>query len=219
VRENSGPQNRVISDREAGDQKTIYSRVQSPSRRSCRLGKPVTEVAEELGIGRSILYGWVRTVALAADLCDQLVICAPARIRRLMTQRGLHAIQLKNFLPKTSDGRADRLSPNLLRGKPLPTALDDISFIPTSAGWLYLAVTSTFAADVRLEIFDNAKGTTAPIASTRPSGYQPSTNSRPGSNQQTKQQNGPKNQLHLAPHKWNENQRSSVSPQRNSELL
>jgi putative transposase len=78
-------------------------------------------------------------------LSDQGVVCAPARIRRLMSQRGLHAIQPKNFLPKTSDGRADKPSPNLLIDKPLPATPDqvwagDITFIPTSAGWLYLAV-------------------------------------------------------------------------------
>jgi len=78
-------------------------------------------------------------------LADQGVVCAPARIRRLMSQRGLHALQPKNFLPNTSDGRADKPSPNLLTGKPLPAAPDhvwagDITFIPTSAGWLYLAV-------------------------------------------------------------------------------
>jgi putative transposase len=87
-------------------------------------------------------YGYRR---LAQELADRGVICAPARIRRLMAQRALHAIQPKNFIPKTSDGRADRPSPNLLCGQPLPAALDrawagDITFIPTSAGWLYLAV-------------------------------------------------------------------------------
>ncbi|MEQ1854258.1 MAG: DDE-type integrase/transposase/recombinase, partial [Chthoniobacteraceae bacterium] len=45
----------------------------------------------------------------------------------------------------TSDGRADKPSPNLLLGQPLPAKPDqvwaaDITFIPTSAGWLYLAV-------------------------------------------------------------------------------
>ena len=87
-------------------------------------------------------YGYRR---LAQDLSDRGVTCAPARIRRLMAQRALHAIQPKNFIPKTSDGRADKPSPNLLSGKPLPEAPDrawagDITFIPTSAGWLYLAV-------------------------------------------------------------------------------
>lgn len=87
-------------------------------------------------------YGYRR---LRAELADRNLTCAPARIRRLMTQRGLRALQPRNFTPKTSDGRADRPSPNLLSGQPLPTAPDrvwagDITFIPTSAGWLYLAV-------------------------------------------------------------------------------
>jgi putative transposase len=87
-------------------------------------------------------YGYRR---LAQVLSDRGVVCAPARIRRLMAQRALRALQPKNFLPKTSDGRADKPSPNLLAGQPFPEAPDcawagDITFIPTSAGWLYLAV-------------------------------------------------------------------------------
>lgn len=87
-------------------------------------------------------YGYRR---ISEDLRDRGVVCAPARIRRIMTQRGLHAIQPKNFIPKTSDGRADKPSPNLLADQPIPTTPDrvwtgDITFIPTSAGWLYLAV-------------------------------------------------------------------------------
>jgi putative transposase len=87
-------------------------------------------------------YGYRR---IARELADRGITCAPARIRRIMSQRALHAIQPKNFLPKTSDGRADKPSANLLSGKPLPTLVDhawagDITFIPTSAGWLYLAV-------------------------------------------------------------------------------
>lgn len=82
---------------------------------------------------------------LCAVLAERGQPCAPARVRRLMAQRGLRALQPKNFLPKTSDGRADRPSPNLLAGQPLPDTPNrawagDITFIPTSAGWLYLAV-------------------------------------------------------------------------------
>jgi putative transposase len=87
-------------------------------------------------------YGYRR---LVRDLGDRGVRCGAARIRRLMAQRALHAIQPKNFRPKTSDGRADKPSPNLLSGNPLPAVPDrawagDITCIPTSAGWLYLAV-------------------------------------------------------------------------------
>jgi putative transposase len=87
-------------------------------------------------------YGYRR---VGEELSDRGVTCAPARVRRLMAQRALHALQPKNFLPKTSDGRADKPSPHLLCGQPLPEVPDqtwagDITFIPTSAGWLYLAV-------------------------------------------------------------------------------
>lgn len=87
-------------------------------------------------------YGYRR---VAEELADQGVTCAPARVRRLMAQRGLRALQPKNFVPKTSDGRADKPSPNLLHDLPLPKVpnqawASDITFIPTSTGWLYLAV-------------------------------------------------------------------------------
>jgi putative transposase len=87
-------------------------------------------------------YGYRR---LQADLADRGHTCAPGRVRRLMAQRALRALQPKNFVPKTSDGRADQPSPNLLEGRPLPQLPNrvwagDITFIPTSSGWLYLAV-------------------------------------------------------------------------------
>ena len=87
-------------------------------------------------------YGYRR---IGEELADRGVICAPARIRRFMARRGLRALQPKNFLPKTSDGRADKPSPNLLTAQPLPAAPNgvwagDITFIPTRTGWLSLAV-------------------------------------------------------------------------------
>jgi len=87
-------------------------------------------------------YGYRR---VGEELSDGGVMCAPARVRRLMAQRALHALQPKNFLPKTSDGRADKPSANLLCGQPLPAAPNqawagDITFIPVNGSWLYLAV-------------------------------------------------------------------------------
>ena len=87
-------------------------------------------------------YGYRR---IQQELRDHGIICAPARLRRIMRQRGLRAIQPKNYLPRTSDGRADRPSANLLAQEPPPhqpnrSWAGDITFIPTSAGWLYLAV-------------------------------------------------------------------------------
>jgi putative transposase len=87
-------------------------------------------------------YGYRR---LAQELADRGIVCAPARLRRLMAQRGLRALQPKSYVPKTSDGRADKPSPNLLHQHPFPTAPNqvwagDITYIPTAQGWLYLAV-------------------------------------------------------------------------------
>lgn len=87
-------------------------------------------------------YGYRR---IGAVLADEGAVCAPQRLRRLMRQRGLRALQRRHFVPRTSDGRADAPSPNRLLGAPLPTLPDrvwagDITFIPTAAGWLYLAV-------------------------------------------------------------------------------
>lgn len=113
--------------------------------------RPTATQVADVGLGKLIetvfrrhrrRYGYRR---VAQELSDRGVTCAPARVRRLMAQRALHALQPKNFVPKTSDGRADKPSPNLLCGQPLPEVPDrawagDITFIPTSAGWLYLAV-------------------------------------------------------------------------------
>lgn len=79
------------------------------------------------------------------ELSDQGVVCAPHRVRRLMAQRGLKALQPRHYLPRTSDGRADKPSANLLLDQPLPSQPNevwtgDITFIPYSGGWLYLAV-------------------------------------------------------------------------------
>jgi putative transposase len=71
--------------------------------------------------------------------------CAPDRVRRLLRERGLHAIQPRTYVPRTSDGRADAPSPNLIDGQRLPARPNqvwagDLTFIRTSRGWLYLAV-------------------------------------------------------------------------------
>jgi transposase InsO family protein len=79
------------------------------------------------------------------ELDDGNIVCSAYRVRRIMSERGLRAIQAKTYVPRTSDGRADKPSPNLLIDEPLPSRPNevwagDITFIPTSAGWIYLAV-------------------------------------------------------------------------------
>jgi putative transposase len=107
--------------------------------------------AEDVRIGDAIKrifkkhkrrYGYRR---IGSELSDEGIKCAPARVRRLMAERGLKAIQPKSYIPRTSDGRADKPSENLLLDQPLPEQPDcvwagDITHIPTSKGWLYLAI-------------------------------------------------------------------------------
>jgi len=87
-------------------------------------------------------YGYRR---IRDDLKDLGIFCGPSRVRRLMKQRGLRAIQPKSYQPRTSDGRADRPAPNLLLDRESPSRVNevwagDITFIPTSTGWRYLAI-------------------------------------------------------------------------------
>ena len=112
---------------------------------------PTPMQASDEGIGLEIevifkrhrrRYGYRR---IRDQLADQGITCAPDRVRRIMLERSLKAIQPKTYVPRTSDGRADKPSPNLLLDQPLPEKPNrvwagDITFIPTAAGWIYLAV-------------------------------------------------------------------------------
>lgn len=87
-------------------------------------------------------YGYRR---IAEELRDEGIKCSDERIRRLMKQLDLVAIQPKSYVPRTSDGRADAPSPNLVEKNGVPSSPNqiwagDITHIPTSKGWLYLAV-------------------------------------------------------------------------------
>ena len=82
-------------------------------------------------------------------ICDELAdaghACSPTRVRRLMKQNGLVALQPKSYQPQTSDGRADAPSPNRLKDAPPPDKINqiwvgDITYVPCGAKWLYLAV-------------------------------------------------------------------------------
>lgn len=87
-------------------------------------------------------YGYRR---IADQLADENINCSDERVRRLMKERGLIAIQPKTYVPRTSDGRADAPSQNLIKSEGFPIRphrvwAGDITHIPTQTGWLYLAV-------------------------------------------------------------------------------
>ena len=87
-------------------------------------------------------YGYRR---IEDEFRDFGMACCPARVRRLMKERGLRALQPKNYIPRTSDGKASRPSPILLADQFAPSGINqvwtgDITHILTSKGWSYLAV-------------------------------------------------------------------------------
>jgi putative transposase len=84
---------------------------------------------------------------LLPELGDQGLKIGRCRIRRILKEHGLKAIQPKSFVPRTTDSRHPYpISPNLLKGQPFPVRINqawvgDITFIPLQGGkWGYLAV-------------------------------------------------------------------------------
>lgn len=90
-------------------------------------------------------YGYRR---ICSELSDNGHSCAPARVRRLMKDNGLVALQPKSYKPQTSDGRADAPSPNLLKDELPPDKIKkinqvwigDITYVACGTKWFYLAV-------------------------------------------------------------------------------
>ena len=90
-------------------------------------------------------YGYRR---IGKELEDAGHACAPARVRRLMKQHDLVALQPKSYKPQTSDGRADAPSQNLLKDELPPEKrnkinqvwIGDITYVSCGTKWLYLAV-------------------------------------------------------------------------------
>lgn len=73
--------------------------------------------------------------------------CGKTRIRRLMDERGLEAKTKQRFRPSTTDSKHDLpVAPNLLLDEAKASRINqhwvnDITYIPTHEGWLYLAGT------------------------------------------------------------------------------
>lgn len=84
---------------------------------------------------------------IAEELAVGGVACSRRRVRRLMKQMGLTAIQPRSFKPRTTDSRHTLgYSPNLLIDAPPPTGINqlwvgDITYVPLIGGeFLYLAM-------------------------------------------------------------------------------
>lgn len=88
-------------------------------------------------------YGRVR---LTHELKARGHTCGQRRVRRLMRAQGLCARPRRRSRPRTTDSRHDHpIAPNLLAQRPAPTQPDtvwvtDFTYLPTTAGWFFLAV-------------------------------------------------------------------------------
>jgi putative transposase len=83
---------------------------------------------------------------ITAELRDDFAI-GRHRVRRLMREQGLQAIQPRRFVPRTTDSRhGQQMSPNLLLERaitvdhPHEVIVSDITYLPLQYGkWAYLA--------------------------------------------------------------------------------
>lgn len=89
-------------------------------------------------------YGTRRIVATLAEQGMQL---SRSKVRGVLKQQGLKAIQPRSFVPRTTDSRHSYpISPNLLLDRDAPQRINevwvgDITYIPLAEGrWIYLSV-------------------------------------------------------------------------------
>lgn len=112
-----------------------------PSAHQTRDAELAVEVVASHKRSRGV-YGSPR---VHADLAARGVRVSKKRVARLMRERGLQARPRRRFVA-TTDSRHDAPpAPNLVArdfdaSAPNETWVSDVSFVPTSEGWLYLAV-------------------------------------------------------------------------------
>lgn len=117
-------------------------RERQPSLRQVANARLLAEI-QELRRGAEVAYGSPR---MTVELQSRGHACSENRVARLMRQHGLCAQAARRFVPCTTDSDHDQpIAPNLLAQRAAPTApnqvwLQDITYVRTGQGWLYLAL-------------------------------------------------------------------------------
>ena len=117
-------------------------RKRAPSSRQEANARLLKEI-QTLRLGEEACYGSPR---LTEELQGRGHACSENRVARLMRAHGLRARGGRRWVPRTTDSHHDEpIAPNRLAERPAPDGpnqvwLQDITYVPTAQGWLYLAL-------------------------------------------------------------------------------
>lgn len=117
-------------------------RGRAPSSRQKANARLVEEI-QTIREGQEVCYGSPR---MTEELQARGHACSENRVARLMRAQGLRAQGSRRFVPRTTDSNHDEpIAPNRLAERAAPEGpnqvwLQDITYVPTQEGWLYLAL-------------------------------------------------------------------------------
>lgn len=106
------------------------------------MNEELSKMIEQIFAEHKGRYGSPR---VTEALRQQGKICNHKRIERIMREKGLRARSKRRLRPRTTDSKHPHpIAPNLLQDRAAPKAinevwLQDITYLPTAEGWLYLA--------------------------------------------------------------------------------
>lgn len=117
-------------------------RGRKPSTRQQANARLLEEI-QTLREGEEVCYGSPR---MTEELQGRGHACSENRVARLMRAQGWRAQGARSFVPRTTDSDHDEpIAPNRLADRSAPEGpnevwLQDITYVPTAQGWLYLAL-------------------------------------------------------------------------------
>ena len=110
---------------------------------------PAQRMCEFLGVSLSGYYAWLRGTygvpRIHAELAAEGVAVGRKRVARLMRQAGIRGVHRRRKVSTTRQNPERAAAPDLVRREftadgPDRTWVSDITYVPTQAGFLYLAV-------------------------------------------------------------------------------
>ncbi len=149
---------RVMKVSRSGYHKWINQKISRRALENIRLGFRIREIFKE---NREV-YGYRR---IRIELLKKGIACNHKRVRRLMKENGLKVRQKRKYKVSTTDSKGNtRIFLNWLKTQkaelPGEILVSDITYIPTTEGWLYLAaVMDLFTREILGYAVDDYMGT------------------------------------------------------------